>query len=235
MSTLSRILEPEVMDSDLEAQDYNAMDHSVVNEKFATDLIAAWNAVGPVLPDDRDADVLDLGTGTAQIPIVLAKKWDACRIMAADAAVSMLEVARYNIEIASLIDRIQLTHVDAKTLPYPNAHFDVVMSNSIIHHIPEPKSVLAEALRVLRPGGLLFFRDLYRPDSLTQLTQLVETYAGGENEHSQKMFAESLHAALSLEEIRELVESLGGDPNAVSATSDRHWTWVHWAPSAKSA
>lgn len=235
MSTLNRILEPEVMDSDLEAQDYNAMDHSIVNDRFASDLLAAWNEVGPVLAEDRDADVLDLGTGTAQIPIVLCKKWDACRIMAADAAISMLEVARYNIEIASMIDRIQLMHVDAKELPYPNQHFDVVMSNSIIHHIPEPKCVLAEAVRVLRPGGLLFFRDLYRPDSLAELNRLVVAYAGSENEHSKKMFAESLHAALSLQEIRDLVASLGGDPKQVSATSDRHWTWVHWAPFPKSA
>jgi ubiquinone/menaquinone biosynthesis C-methylase UbiE len=226
--SLLRVLEPEVMDSDAEAQDYDAMDHSIVNEKFADDLFAAWNDRAPVLENGRKADVLDLGTGTAQIPIVLARKWDGCRIMAADAAVSMLEIARYNLEIAGLIERIQLAHVDAKTLAFSAQHFDVVMSNSIVHHIPEPKTVLAEALRVLRPGGLLFFRDLFRPATLTQLEQLVQTYTGNENEHSQRMFAESLHAALSLEEIRGLVTELGGDPNTVNATSDRHWTWIHW-------
>lgn len=230
MSTaLARVLEPEVMDSDLEAQDYDAMDHRAVNEKFADDLLAAWRAKAPELPDERLADVLDVGTGTAQIPVVLAKKWDGCRIMAADAAVSMLDIARYNVEVAGMIERIQLTHVDAKTLPYPAQHFDLVMSNSIVHHIPEPKTVLAEALRVLRPGGMLFFRDLFRPDSREQLDVLVQTYAGAENEHSQRMFAESLHAALSLEEIRGLVVELGGRAEDVAATSDRHWTWIHWA------
>lgn len=230
MSTaLARVLEPEVMDSDLEAQDYDAMDHRAVNEKFADDLLAAWRAKAPELPDERLADVLDVGTGTAQIPVVLAKKWDGCRIMAADAAVSMLDIARYNVEVAGMIERIQLTHVDAKTLPYPAQHFDLVMSNSIVHHIPEPRTVLAEALRVLRPGGMLFFRDLFRPYSREQLDALVQTYAGGENEHSQRMFAESLHAALSLEEIRGLVVELGGRAEDVAATSDRHWTWIHWA------
>jgi ubiquinone/menaquinone biosynthesis C-methylase UbiE len=226
--TLPRVLEPEVMDTDEEAQDYDAMDHSVVNDKFADNLLAAWNDRAPALENDRSADVLDLGTGTAQIPIVLARKWDRCRIMAVDAAVSMLEIARYNLEIAGLIERIQLAHVDAKTLSFPVHHFDVVMSNSIVHHIPEPKNVLTEALRVLRPGGLLFFRDLFRPVTLSQLEHLVETYAGNENEHSRRMFAESLHAALSLDEIRALVGELGGDPSDVQATSDRHWTWIHW-------
>lgn len=227
-TSLSRILEPEVMDSDVEAQDYDAMDHRAVNEKFADDLLTAWRQRAPELPEDRLADVLDLGTGTAQIPVVLAKKWNGCRIMAADAAISMLEVARYNLEVAGLIERIQLTHVDAKTLPFPAQHFDIVMSNSIVHHIPEPKSVLAEALRVLRPGGMLFFRDLFRPESKSRLDELVQTYAGGENEHSQRMFAESLHAALSLDEIRSLVVDLGGRAEDVEATSDRHWTWIHW-------
>lgn len=232
MSTaLARVLEPEVMDSDLEAQDYDAMDHRAVNEKFADDLLAAWRAKAPELPDERLADVLDVGTGTAQIPVVLAKKWDGCRIMAADAAVSMLDIARYNVEVAGMIERIQLTHVDAKTLPYPAQHFDLVMSNSIVHHIPEPRTVLAEALRVLRPGGMLFFRDLFRPDSREQLDALVQAYAGAENEHSQRMFAESLHAALSLPEIRGLVVELGGRAEDVAATSDRHWTWTHWAQS----
>lgn len=225
---LSRVLEPEVMDTDEEAQDYDAMDHSVVNEAFADDLLAAWNERAPVWENDRLIDVLDLGTGTAQIPIVLARKWARCRIQAADAATSMLEIARYNIELANQIERIQLAHVDAKALSFPKEFFDVVMSNSIVHHIPEPQAVLAEALRVLRPGGLLFFRDLYRPATRPELDQLVATYAGDENEHSQRMFAESLHAALSLEEIRALVADLGGNADEVSATSDRHWTWIHW-------
>ncbi len=40
------------------------------------------------------------------------------------------------------------------------------------------------------------------------------------------MFDDSLRAALTLDEIRALVESLGFDPASVQATSDRHWTWT---------
>jgi len=103
--------------------------------------------------------------------------------------------------------------------------FDVVMSNSIVHHIPEPIGVLREAVRVTKPGGLLFFRDLLRPATEDQLQQLVATYTPGANEHQQRMFAESLHAALSFNEIREMVRSLGFAAGDVQQTSDRHWTW----------
>lgn len=214
--SLQRILEPEVMDSPEEAQDYDSMDHSSVNQLFVDDLLKQ---------DSLSGDILDLGTGTAQIPILLCEQLDSCRIMAVDLATHMLDLARFNIEAASLIERIQLDRIDAKSLGYSNGMFDVVMSNSIIHHIPEPAVCLAEAVRVTKAGGLLFFRDLMRPESTETLEALVQTYAGDQNDHQQKMFRESLHAALSLDEIRQLVSDLGFEPETVQATSDRHWTW----------
>ena len=68
------------MDSIDEAVDYNSMDHSSVNRVFVDDLLAARPTPG---------DVLDLGTGTALIPIELCQREMTCRVMAADAAVSM--------------------------------------------------------------------------------------------------------------------------------------------------
>jgi ubiquinone/menaquinone biosynthesis C-methylase UbiE len=224
---LERILEPEVMDSREEAADYDSMDHREVNRRFVDDLIAAIKAPSASNPEPRaPLDVLDLGTGTALIPIELCQRFPDCRVMAADAAVSMLDLARYNLEVNNLTHCIELAHVDAKVLPFADAMFDVVMSNSIIHHIPEPIHVLREAVRVTRPGSLLFIRDLLRPDSEAELNHLVATYTAGANDHQQRMFAESLHAALSLPEIRSLIASLGFDPNGVRQTSDRHWTWA---------
>jgi ubiquinone/menaquinone biosynthesis C-methylase UbiE len=146
-------------------------------------------------------------------------------VLAVDAAVHMLELARYNVEIAGLIERVQLLQADAKRLPFRDGLFHVVISNSILHHIPEPLLVVREAARVTAPGGLLFFRDLLRPASAEQLRDLVEQYAGAEAPAARQMFADSLHAALSLSEIRELVATLGFAPESVQATSDRHWTW----------
>jgi ubiquinone/menaquinone biosynthesis C-methylase UbiE len=237
---LQRVLEPEVMDSPQEAADYDAMDHREVNARFVEDLLAV--VTGSSLPSDvcpsrlpaagadgdleRPWDVLDVGTGTAQIPIVLCQRWEPCRVLAVDAAVSMLDLARYNLEIANLTHRVQLAHADAKQLPFRDGMFDVVMSNSILHHIPQPLAVLREAVRVVRPGGWLFFRDLVRPSSRQELQRLVETYASDANARQRQMFANSLHAALTLEEIQALVQQLGFKPDTVRQTSDRHWTWA---------
>jgi ubiquinone/menaquinone biosynthesis C-methylase UbiE len=231
---LPRVLEPEVMDTTEDATSYNGMDHSAVNRVFVDDLLAAMTEHSPpksrsrLMPDDDDAaslDILDLGTGTALIVIELCNRLQECRVMAADAAGSMLELAQFNLEVNSLRHRVQLDQIDAKALHYQNGQFGVVMSNSLIHHIPEPIAALREAVRVTAPGGLLFFRDLLRPESTEQLEQLVETYAGNEEPYAKRMFAESLHAALTLDEIRELVSSLGFPAESVQQTTDRHWTW----------
>lgn len=213
---IERILEPEVMDTPEEARDYNAMDHAEVNHAFVKDFLATGFS---------GSDILDLGTGTALIPIELCKQFEDCRVMAVDAAVNMLELARFNVDAAGFLQRIQLQKQDAKHLDFADGMFGAVVSNSIIHHIPEPIDCLREAVRVTRSGGRLFFRDLLRPQSERELQDLVQNYTGEENEHSQNMFAESLHAALSLAEIRNLTESLGFAGETVTQNSDRHWTW----------
>lgn len=220
---LPRVLEPEVMDTAEEAHDYNDMDHSLVNSAFVADMMATGLARG---------DVLDLGTGTAWIPIELCRQCDHCRIMAVDLSIHMLDLARMNIEVAGLIERIQLDHIDAKQLPYEDGSFDVVMSNSIVHHLADPTLAVREAVRVVRPGGLLFFRDLMRPDTDAVVARLVAEYAGNECDHARQMFDDSLRAALRLEEMRAIVAALDFDPQTVQATSDRHWTWRAAGPPA---
>ncbi len=227
--SIPRVLEVEVMDTPEEALDYNRMDHSEVNRLFAADLRAAGFQGG---------DVLDVGTGTALIPIEICRQAAAepmshpLRVMAIDLAVEMLNLARYNLEIHGVREQVQLSQIDAKQMPFSSDMFDAVISNSIIHHIPEPARVVAECVRVLRPGGLMFIRDLMRPESEAQVEEFVQLYTGQENAHAQQMFGDSLRAALTLAEIRELAVAAGAPADSVQATSDRHWTWSWQKPGA---
>ncbi len=214
---LPRILEPEVMDTPEEARDYDAMDHAAVNRAFAADFLAVWDGTNPIL---------DLGTGTAQIPIELCRQSAAAQVVAIDLAEHMLTVARENVRGAALDGRIRLQRVDAKGLPFADGTFGAVVSNSIVHHIPQPAAVFAEMVRVTASGGVLFIRDLLRPSDAGTLDRLVDTYAGQANAHQRKMFAESLHAALTVDEVRALVTGLGFDAATVRPTTDRHWTWA---------
>jgi ubiquinone/menaquinone biosynthesis C-methylase UbiE len=99
------------------------------------------------------------------------------------------------------------------------------MSNSIVHHIPEPLAVLKEAWRVLAPGGRIFIRDLLRPEDDATVQRLVDTYTEGATAHQRQMFDDSLRAALRLDEICQLVHTVGSSPDLVLQSSDRHWTW----------
>ncbi len=214
---LPRILEPEVMDSADEARDYDEMDHSQVNRVFVADFLAHYSGNGPVL---------DIGTGTAQIPIELCRQHPRATVVAVDASPSMIALAKFNIARAGLASRIEPQLVDAKGLPHADATFPAVISNSIVHHIPEPRSVLAEMVRVASPGGIVFVRDLMRPESDEAVSGLVARYTGDCSAHQLKLFDDSLRAALSLDEIRSLIVGLGFDAATVEQTTDRHWTWI---------
>ncbi|HEY0981894.1 MULTISPECIES: class I SAM-dependent methyltransferase [unclassified Schlesneria] len=219
---LERTLEPEVMDSEAEARDYDQMDHSQVNRIFVEDFLSSLHRFG--VADTSGIHVFDAGTGTALIPIELMQQGFAGNVTASDLAESMLAVARRNVQAADLSASINVVLRDCKQLPEPEATYDAVMSNSIVHHIPDPGKVLAELWRVLKPGGLLFVRDLVRPASIEAVEKLVLTYAGDSNEHQQRMFRESLHAALTVDEVAAILQELGVDANSVKLTSDRHWT-----------
>lgn len=212
---LERVLEPEVMDSAHDALDYDSMDHATVNHVFADDFLSAH-------PDT--SHILDVGTGTARIPIEICQRDRTAHVVAIDLSPSMLDLAQANVALEGLTERIRLRLIDAKQSPFADNQFSAVISNSIVHHIPEPRFVLAEIVRVVRPGGLIFVRDLMRPPDRDTLEHLVELYAAGETAQQQKLFADSLAAALSLEEIRGLATTVGIDPRAIAASSDRHWT-----------
>ena len=213
---LSRVLEPEVMDSEAEASDYDTMDHSTVNRVFASDFLVRFQVDGPIL---------DVGTGTAQIPIELCRQRPTLRIVAIDASPAMLRLAQINIDRAGLTERIRVQLVDAKRLPFADGEFSAVVSNSIVHHIPEPRSVLAEILRVTEAHGRIFVRDLLRPDVDDAVRRFVDLHAAGANRAQRDLFEASLRAALTIPEIRSLVAEIGNDPETVRQTTDRHWTW----------
>ena len=219
---LNRILEPEVMDTAEEAVDYDRMDHSHVNRLFVDDFLLALTGTDRL--DNQPYCIFDAGTGTALIPIELMQRGFPGTVVASDLAQAMLIVARHNVQAAGFRDSIELVLRDCKQLPEPDATYQAVMSNSIVHHIPEPRAVLRELWRVLKPGGVFFVRDLMRPEDIGALNHLVKTYAGDANDHQQKMFRESLHAALKVSEVREILVELGISPDSVKATSDRHWT-----------
>ncbi len=218
---MERILEPEVMDTWEEARDYDAMDFTIVNADFAK------RAIELVPPSGF---VLDAGTGTARIPILVGQQCPQWRIVAIDLSRNMLKLAAQNITQAGLQSQITLELADAKQLLFPAAQFDLVLSNSLIHHLPNPLSFLQEIDRVLKPGGALLLRDLIRPPDLATVESLVAAIGPDYDAHQRQLFHDSLKAAFTLEEVRDLVAQSGLQGVTVEQSSDRHWTAARaWA------
>lgn len=212
------------MDSAQEAGDYDAMDHAEVNARFCSDLLALG----------QPGRVLDVGTGTALIPIELCRRASGVDVYAIDMASSMLALARRNIARADLGARIHVESGDAKATRWEDRAFHTMISNSLIHHMPDPGRVLREMRRLVGSGGTLFVRDLVRPESAERVRQLVETYApiqpsedplvNAMHARQRALFEASLHAALTVDEVVALAAPLGISSEAVRQTSDRHWT-----------
>lgn len=214
MSRLARVLEAEVMDTEEEAVSYDEMDHSEVNRLFLDRFVELGGS----------GRVLDIGTGPVQMPVELARRLSAARVVGIDAAGEMLRIGAEHVRAAGFGARIDLLRTDAKRLPFGDQSFDAVFSNSIVHHLPDPLPCLREIARVVRPGGAILLRDLHRPDTREELDQLVATYAADCDERQRGLFRDSLHASFTIDELVEMLGSAGLGDLQVYKNSDRHWT-----------
>jgi ubiquinone/menaquinone biosynthesis C-methylase UbiE len=211
-SQLDRVLEPEVMDTVEDAREYDAMDHREANAAFVDRLIEL-GAFGAVL---------DVGTGPGHIPLLLCERLPRAEVIGVDLSTYMLELAEEHRLASPNAARIEFRRADAKGLEFPDGSFDTVASNTILHHIPDPRPFLSEARRVLRPDGCLLIRDLYRPRDEAELERLVELHAAGATSYQRQLFAASLHAALTPAELREVAGQAGLADAEVVVDSDRH-------------
>lgn len=100
--------------------------------------------------------MLDIGTGTGRMAELFAP--DAERIVALDKNLEMLRVARAKLQHLPA-DRIELVQGDFGDLPFAAESFDTVLLHQVLHFAQEPAQALAEAARVIRPGGRIAIVD----------------------------------------------------------------------------
>ena len=211
---MKRLPEKEVMDDPAQATAYAKADFSGVNQSFVGRFIAAHPAAV------RGA-VVDLGCGPADIPIRLAQAAPAARITAVDASAPMLVLARRAVEKAGLSGRLALVEGYLPGLPLDAGSFDAVISNSLLHQLPDSAAFWSEVKRLARPGGAVFVMDLFRPASEAEARRIVASAAGGEDPVLQEDIYNSLLAAFSLEEVAAQLASAGLALKPVQA-SERH-------------
>jgi ArsR family transcriptional regulator len=108
------------------------------------------------LPKGALGEVVDIGTGTGRILGLLAAR--AERGIGIDTSREMLAVARVNLERQGLRN-VEVRHGDMGQLPLPSEGFDVAVMHMALHYAADPARAVAEAARILRPGGRLLIVD----------------------------------------------------------------------------
>ncbi len=103
--------------------------------------------------------VVDLGCGTGETLARLAPA--VRRVIGVDQEASMLDAARARL---AGHDRVELIEADLTALPLPDATADAAVCVLVFHHLPDPARALAEARRVLKPGGVLVLVDMVAHD-----------------------------------------------------------------------
>jgi SAM-dependent methyltransferase len=96
------------------------------------------------------ARVLEIGCGTGAISRMLAGLPGVAEVLGVDPSPGLLDRAR---ELAAGNAKLVFEEGDGRRLPLPDAGFDAVVLHRVLSHVPGPEGVLAEAFRVLRPGG----------------------------------------------------------------------------------
>jgi demethylmenaquinone methyltransferase/2-methoxy-6-polyprenyl-1,4-benzoquinol methylase len=110
---------------------------------------------------DRGGLVLDMGTGTGDTAIAIARRWPRARVVGFDYSRRMLSRAREKARRlpAGVAERISLFQGDLRRSGLPDSHADVLTSTFVIRNIPERAQVLAEFRRLLVRGGRLFIME----------------------------------------------------------------------------
>jgi len=129
--------------------------------------------------------VLEIGAGSGTMAEQLLASYPDVTMTATDFDQAMVDTAAARLQAAG--DRATVEHADATALPFPDASFDAALSWVMLHHTVEWKTALAEAVRVVRPGGHVVAYDLLA-------TRPVRMLHRNDGDHIRLMHLDDLRA-----------------------------------------
>lgn len=173
-------------------------------------------------PEVTSGHVLDLGCGPGDIPIRFVRALPGCRVTGVDASPPMIRLAEEAVRAAGLTGCITLRceRFQAVTLDEPA---DAAVSNSLLHHVPNPLQFWYELKRLVKPGSCVLVMDLLRPASPEEAQAIVDRYAEGEPAVLRRDFYNSLLAAFTEDEIAAQLAELNLSRLLIDVPDDRHW------------
>ncbi len=211
---MQRIPEPELMEDAAQVKAYAEADFSEPHGHFI-ELLKSSIGV-----PDFSGTALDLGCGPGDITARFAEAYLGYSIDAVDGSLPMLEQARRQLP-EQLQQRIVYVHGKLPDVDLPRQGYDIIFSNSLLHHLPDPSVLWKSLLKYAKPGTRIALMDLLRPDNDRQARTLLATHAANEPEILQRDFYHSLLAAFTVEEIGQQLKDAGLSLT-VARVSDRH-------------
>jgi len=204
---LERKPEPEVMSGADEVSAYasaagqkhlDALDNTFVEEMLS---------LGP--PKGTPAGLLlDVGCGPGNIVLKIAQRCSRLSIVGVDRSANMVQAARRAAAELGLGSRVFYYQGNADQISFADGTFDMVLSNSVLHHLTNPSKALEEMLRVTKPDGAVLLRDLRRPSRLA-----FPWHARWHGRHysgiMKRLFEDSVRAAYTPDELADLLGRAG--------------------------
>ncbi len=212
---MERLREPEIMDGEEQVRAYAQADFARENQWFVDYFLE-------VFPDFREGLVLDLGCGPADIPIRLARACPSLTLLAVDASRPMIKLAQRAIDDAKVGDRIRVMCQRFQDVRLENPA-DAIISNSLVHHVPNPLQFWYALKRFAKPGAPVLVMDLARPETTEEAQALVDRYAANESDQLRRDFYNSLLSALTEDEVAAHLAELNLSRLLIDVPDDRHW------------
>lgn len=212
---MKRIPEPELMDDAAQAQAYARADFAEENQGFI-------DRFREYFPDWSEGHVIDLGCGPADIPIRFLRAYPKARITALDASRPMVDLAEEAVAAAGAGSAITLHCERFQTWEPPEAG-DVLLSNSLLHHVPNPLQFWFRIKQLAKPGACILVMDLLRPESPEEAQALVDQYAADEDPILRRDFYNSLLAAFTEDEVAAQLAEMNLSRLLIDVPDDRHW------------
>lgn len=211
---MQRVLEPELMEEMEQVIAYAEADFEKPHSEFIQRLKAFVNE------PKFNGKALDLGCGPGDISRRFANAFPLGKIDAIDGSKAMIDYGISSVR-PELKSRLNFIHGKLPDGVLPRLHYDIIFSNSLLHHLPDPQILWQAVKKYSKSGTRIAVMDLLRPGSTKMAESLVEMYATTEPKILQRDFYNSLLAAFTLKEIKEQIAQ-AELPLTVEQTSDRH-------------
>jgi ubiquinone/menaquinone biosynthesis C-methylase UbiE len=213
-SDLPRVPESEVMDECSEVEAYSSAAAQAYLSKIDDTFVEhALRLVAPV-----PGWAIDIGCGPGQIFMKLAARLPRWRFIGVDRAPNMIRRAREarsspvaaesDPMAASAGNHVWFIAADAGALPFRDGSFDLVLCNSVLHHIGDPGRLFSEIRRLAKPGAAILLRDLRRPRRFL-FPLHVRWYGRHYDGLMYKLYCDSVRSAYTAEELAEMLRTAG--------------------------